>query len=36
VVYGIGVLQVTAQFGLGKLGLAKPSIFSPSGRRLGC
>jgi glycosyltransferase involved in cell wall biosynthesis len=34
VVYGLGVLRVTAQFGLGKLGLATPSIFSPNGRRL--
>src|ERR1700690_2844849 len=34
VVYGLGVLGVTAQFGLGKLGLAGPGIFSPNGPRL--
>jgi glycosyltransferase involved in cell wall biosynthesis len=34
VAYGFGVLGVTAQFGLAKVGLAKPAIFSPNGRRL--
>jgi glycosyltransferase involved in cell wall biosynthesis len=34
VVYGMGVLGVTAQFRLAKLGLARPAIFNPEGRRL--
>ena len=34
VVYGLGVLGVTAQFRAAKLGLMAPSIFDPSGRRL--
>jgi glycosyltransferase involved in cell wall biosynthesis len=34
-VYGLGVLGVSAQFGLAKLGLARPSIFSRAGRALG-
>jgi len=34
VVYGIGVLGVTALFRAAKLGLAHPAIFDPNGRRL--
>ncbi len=34
VVYGLGVLGVTAQFGLAKRGLTKPPIFKPEGRGL--
>jgi glycosyltransferase involved in cell wall biosynthesis len=34
VVYGMGVLGVTAQFGLAKRGLSRPAIFAPDGRKL--
>jgi glycosyltransferase involved in cell wall biosynthesis len=34
VVYGLGVLGVTAQFGLAKRGLLRPAIFAPEGRLL--
>jgi glycosyltransferase involved in cell wall biosynthesis len=34
VVYGFGVLGVTALFRAAKLGLARPAIFDPNGRRL--
>lgn len=34
VVYGMGVLGVTAQFRLARLGLLRPAIFNPEGRRL--
>ncbi len=34
VVYGVGVLGVTALFRAAKLGLARPAIFNPNGRRL--
>jgi hypothetical protein len=34
VVYGLGVLGVTALFRAAKLGLAHPVIFDPHGRRL--
>jgi glycosyltransferase involved in cell wall biosynthesis len=34
VTYGLGVLGVTAQFRLAKLGLARPAIFAQEGRRL--
>jgi glycosyltransferase involved in cell wall biosynthesis len=34
VVYGFGVLAVTALFRAGKLGLVRPAIFDPGGRRL--
>jgi glycosyltransferase involved in cell wall biosynthesis len=33
--YGLGVLGVTAQFGLAKLGLVRPAIFAAEGRTLG-
>ncbi len=32
--YGLGVLGVTAQFGLARTGLARPAIFADGGRRL--
>lgn len=34
VVYGLGVLGVTAQFRAAKLGLTQPTIFDPNGRKL--
>lgn len=34
VVYGLGVVRTTLQFGAAKLGLQRPTIFDPEGRKL--